>query len=192
MAKPRAAGLLLVCDGRVLLLKRSPRAADAPGTWGFPGGHIEDGETPGAAAVRECEEETGFAVPRGRFRHLYTSADGFVCYGRALDKTFAPDLNHEHTDWRWAPFDDLPEPLHPGMQELTKMPLIEGKSDKARSENIATEIEAGKDPKQAVAIAYSVQRKASHAQDRAADEFLQAVDALNQCAMDCMAVDRRK
>jgi len=40
------------------------------------------------------------------------------------------------------------------------MPLIEGKSDKARNENISKEIEAGKDPKQAAAIAYSVQREA--------------------------------
>jgi len=40
------------------------------------------------------------------------------------------------------------------------MPLKKGKSDKARSANIATEIRAGKKPKQAEAIAYSVQRKA--------------------------------
>lgn len=39
------------------------------------------------------------------------------------------------------------------------MPLSSGTSNKARSENIKTEIEAGKDPKQAAAIAYSVQRK---------------------------------
>ena len=41
------------------------------------------------------------------------------------------------------------------------MPLIESKSDKALQENIKREIEAGKDPKQAAAIAYSVQ----HAND---------------------------
>ena len=50
------------------------------------------------------------------------------------------------------------------------MPLIHGKSDKARSENIATEIDAGKDPKQAAAIAYHLQREARDAleKDRAA------------------------
>jgi len=41
------------------------------------------------------------------------------------------------------------------------MPLNPGKSDEARSENIATEIKAGKDPKQAEAIAYSIQGKDS-------------------------------
>jgi hypothetical protein len=40
------------------------------------------------------------------------------------------------------------------------MPLIHSTSKEARSENIATEIDAGKDPKQAAAIAYSVARKA--------------------------------
>jgi hypothetical protein len=41
------------------------------------------------------------------------------------------------------------------------MPLIHSKSKAAREKNIATEIAAGKDPKQAVAIGYSVQRHAS-------------------------------
>jgi hypothetical protein len=40
------------------------------------------------------------------------------------------------------------------------MPLIKGTSDKSRSKNIAKEIESGKNPKQAVAIGYAVQREA--------------------------------
>jgi hypothetical protein len=43
------------------------------------------------------------------------------------------------------------------------MPLIKGSSKKAISENIATEIKAGKDPKQAAAIAYSTAREAKDA-----------------------------
>lgn len=42
------------------------------------------------------------------------------------------------------------------------MPLVKSSSPKARAENIRREINAGKDPKQAVAIAYSVARKAKH------------------------------
>jgi hypothetical protein len=38
------------------------------------------------------------------------------------------------------------------------MPLEQGSSKEAFQHNIKTEIEAGKDPKQAAAIAYSVQR----------------------------------
>lgn len=39
------------------------------------------------------------------------------------------------------------------------MPLIKSASKKAREANIRAEIAAGKDPKQAVAIGYAVQRK---------------------------------
>lgn len=39
------------------------------------------------------------------------------------------------------------------------MPLIKGSSNKVRNENIRKEVKAGKPPKQAVAIGYSVQRK---------------------------------
>lgn len=39
------------------------------------------------------------------------------------------------------------------------MPLKKGKSQKAFSKNVKTEIKAGKPLKQAVAIAYSVKRK---------------------------------
>ncbi len=42
--------------------------------------------------------------------------------------------------------------------EKTLDDLIEGHTDTERSDNIATEIRAGKPPKQAEAIAYSVQR----------------------------------
>lgn len=39
------------------------------------------------------------------------------------------------------------------------MPLIKSGSDKARQENIKSEIDSGKPIKQAVAIGYSVQRE---------------------------------
>jgi mutator protein MutT len=47
--------------GNFLIGQRPP---DVPlsGLWEFPGGKIEPGESPEAAAVRECLEETGLAV----------------------------------------------------------------------------------------------------------------------------------
>jgi Domain of unknown function (DUF6321) len=45
------------------------------------------------------------------------------------------------------------------------MPLIKSKSKEAFSKNIATEIKAGRPPKQAAAIAYSVQRSAKKMKD---------------------------
>ncbi|MEX2176573.1 MAG: (deoxy)nucleoside triphosphate pyrophosphohydrolase [Pirellulaceae bacterium] len=48
-------------EGRFLVGQRGPGAPLA-GLWEFPGGKTEPGETPEAAAVRECREETGLAV----------------------------------------------------------------------------------------------------------------------------------
>jgi len=43
-------------DGRVLMAQR-PEGKSMAGLWEFPGGKVEDGETPEAALVRELHEE---------------------------------------------------------------------------------------------------------------------------------------
>jgi 8-oxo-dGTP diphosphatase len=48
-------------EGRFLIGQRPPGVPLA-GLWEFPGGKIEPGETAQAAAVRECQEETGLLV----------------------------------------------------------------------------------------------------------------------------------
>lgn len=45
-------------DGRVLLAQR-PEGKNLAGLWEFPGGKLEEGETPEAALVRELREELG-------------------------------------------------------------------------------------------------------------------------------------
>jgi hypothetical protein len=40
------------------------------------------------------------------------------------------------------------------------MPYSKGKSDKSREKNVEQFIQEGKDPKQAVAMAYAIQRRA--------------------------------
>ena len=49
-------------DGEILLSRRLSNAAHFAGTWEFPGGKVEEGETPAAAAVREAREEVGLTV----------------------------------------------------------------------------------------------------------------------------------
>lgn len=49
---------LIDADGRVLLAQR-PAGKSMAGLWEFPGGKIEQGETPEAALIRELHEELG-------------------------------------------------------------------------------------------------------------------------------------
>lgn len=56
--RPVLGAIAVVChQDRVILVQRGkpPNAGD----WGFPGGHVEWGETAQQAAVRELQEETG-------------------------------------------------------------------------------------------------------------------------------------
>lgn len=49
---------LIDVDGRVLLAQR-PAGKSMAGLWEFPGGKVEQGETPEAALIRELHEELG-------------------------------------------------------------------------------------------------------------------------------------
>jgi 8-oxo-dGTP diphosphatase len=55
------AAVLQQADGRFLLAQRPPGKAYA-GYWEFPGGKVEEGETPTAALCRELHEELGIDV----------------------------------------------------------------------------------------------------------------------------------
>lgn len=64
------ADAVIIENNKVLLVQQ--RKASAYGLWGLPGGHIEPGETPKAAVLREIQEELGLrlqqCVPLGVFR----------------------------------------------------------------------------------------------------------------------------
>jgi len=109
-----AAGVLLVADGRVLLVKRrwEPRAGD----WCLPAGFMEAGERPEQTAVRELQEETGviarltglFGVYAGfddpRVRAVLILYTGIATGGEARAGDDAVEL-------AWFPLDALPAEL---------------------------------------------------------------------------------
>lgn len=96
-------GAVVVDNGKVLSAQRS-QSMSLPGMWEFPGGKIEQGETPRDALVREMQEELLCTVEIGdevaSTRHEYDF--GFVTlttfYSRLVDGT--PRLT-EHSEIRW-------------------------------------------------------------------------------------------
>lgn len=114
--KVEIVSLEIVCGvlqykGRFFLQKRLPQGPWG-GLWEFPGGRIEAGERPEAAAVREFCEETGFCLrvvrPLGIIRHGYTTYRVRLhCF--ALEATAPlpePQLTAA-TEYRWLTLSEL-------------------------------------------------------------------------------------
>jgi 8-oxo-dGTP pyrophosphatase MutT (NUDIX family) len=123
-----AAGILFVTpDKRALFLERSGDG-DFVGYYDLPGGKRRPRETSQECAIRECSEEIGF-YPSGELFELSrrnatiegdsdnpTRAVDYITFIQEVDKKFTPPkLSDEHTSWVWAPLDNPPTPLHPGV-----------------------------------------------------------------------------
>lgn len=105
--------------GRVLLTLRSSGVRN-PGTWGLPGGAIEEGESPESGARREAVEEVGFSGHIELHPAYVFRADGFTYYNFVgiVGSEFEPTLDWENDAAEWFDIDALPSPLHFGVQKL--------------------------------------------------------------------------
>lgn len=113
---------VLFCRGKVFVQRRLNTGAWAR-LWEFPGGRVEDGESPAEAAVREYREETGFIVrvrqEYGVIRHGYTTFRVTLhCFGLELEDESAatlrdaenrplPEVLTAATDCRWLAPEEL-------------------------------------------------------------------------------------
>ena len=91
------------------------------GHWGFVKGHVERGETFEETFFREAEEETGLAKSNLRimdgFRekiHYFYRKEGRTVYKEVLyllaeSSTTHVTLSHEHTEYRWMPYEEALE-----------------------------------------------------------------------------------
>src|SRR5215831_635165 len=97
-------------EGRLLLCHR--RDADV---WNLPGGHVEHGESPWQAAVRETREEAGLdvSVRRLAFVDHRTERDELVLTFACVAHGGALIPNDEMDQFAWVPPADLPANIAP-------------------------------------------------------------------------------
>ena len=117
---------ILINDLKILLTKRSANQTFYPNVWDLPGGHLEAGESPETALVRELKEELGIVAtayeslgtfdelsPEGNESYTY-----YVYLVTAWRGTTANLQREEHSEIRWVTFEDtsnleLADPRYP-------------------------------------------------------------------------------
>ena len=106
-----AAGLILDEAGQLLACRR-PEGKHLGGKWEFPGGKVEDGESPAAALVRELEEELGVTVDIGQALTpvIWDYGRGPIRLHPFICRIAAGEPHpHEHEEIRWCGKEDLGE-----------------------------------------------------------------------------------
>ena len=122
---PVGVNVIVVRDGKLLLGLRKNVFGD--GTWGLPGGHLEDRESMKDAATRELMEETGLEASNLIFSNLVNNVQrerhylqvGFVAEevnGEA--SLMEPDRCSE---WRWFNLGELPENIFFGHEQQIEL-----------------------------------------------------------------------
>lgn len=103
-----AAGLLVVDQGKVLLHRRD--VGPREGTWTFPSGYVELGESPAEAAIREAQEETDLAAAVDQLLGVYTNQShsvSLIMYAGHLEESASIDQDSDRVGL--FPLDNLPE-----------------------------------------------------------------------------------
>jgi 8-oxo-dGTP diphosphatase len=102
--------LAIVLRDRRILLARRPQGSHLAGLWEFPGGKIEPGEEPAAAALRELREETG--LTGGRTEKLTQTSHSYddrqvELWAYLVTGTRGRPVHHAGQELRWLAPTDL-------------------------------------------------------------------------------------
>lgn len=117
-------GTVIYQNGKILLGYRLSKHGH--GFWAFPGGHVEMGETPEEAAIRETLEETALTirtVEKLAFTNdFYENGTQYITlFFKAISWTGeVENLEPEKCErWEWFSPDELPAPLFLPIRTLT-------------------------------------------------------------------------
>lgn len=123
--RPRVGvAVVLVREAKVLLGKR--KGAHGKGTWGFPGGHLEMGESWEECAVRECKEETGLTPSAVQFwtatNDVFGAEKHYVTIFMRAEATGEPVVAEPEKceEWAWFEWDSLPDNVFLPIRNLIK------------------------------------------------------------------------
>ncbi|HTP22071.1 MAG TPA: NUDIX hydrolase [Solirubrobacteraceae bacterium] len=135
-----SAGGAVVRDNEVIVIVPVKRDANRRRVLGLPKGHLDEGETPEAAATREVSEETGVTAElidklgdveysyerRGRRRAKRVAFFLFEYRSGSLE-----DHDHEIEEARWMPLEEAAEALtYPAEREIVRRALSRLSSDR--------------------------------------------------------------
>lgn len=104
MKQIKVVGAVIRVDGKILCARRGSEGT-LPGLWEFPGGKIEQGETPEDALAREITEELRCEIKVGP---RITTTTHMYDFGEVTLTTFFCDLLSgepqltEHSEVRWV------------------------------------------------------------------------------------------
>lgn len=107
----------IVKNNQVLLGKRLGK--HGPGTWAYPGGHLEFMESWEECARRETKEETSLEIKNVRFGVVtnelhYQENEHYITIGMIADYAGGEPQTLESNkceEWCWFSWDNLPQPL---------------------------------------------------------------------------------
>lgn len=116
-------GVIVCRDSKILLGKRKNSHGD--GTWSFPGGHLEWGESWEECARRETLEEVGIELGELSFEtatnDVFDPAKHYVTIFMKWDYKDGEVTNLEPEKcerWEWFSWENLPAPLFLPIQHL--------------------------------------------------------------------------
>ncbi len=113
--------LLVVCVGRLLLMKRSN--VPAKGEWFTPGGRILIGESFTDAVERTLSEETGLKPvkieQKGVMSHFWPEVHTVTIIHKVDVLSDEVTLNSEHQAYKWI--SAISEDLHPYVKEMIRI-----------------------------------------------------------------------
>lgn len=114
---PAVAIVIINQNGQILSLLRSESDRWKPLHWGLPGGHIDEGETPFEAVIRETKEECNLDVNPIYADSIVTDENYRIYLYYAVQYSGDIQLSFEHSEYKWYTVDEL-------LQVQNRTPLL--------------------------------------------------------------------